>query len=261
MIFNSIVLGIVEGLTEFLPISSTGHLIIVNKFISFGGDFANFFDVVIQAGAILAVIVYFWREIFPFKSNESFKEYLIRWFKILCAFIPSAILGYLFADKIEKHFFNAFTVGIALIVGGVMLMLAEDYAQKRKERDIQKIGFIDAFLIGLFQCLSLIPGMSRSGSTIIGGFLRGLSRKSAAEFSFLLAIPTICGATLFKLMDYDGSLASKDVVSLSIGTLVSFIVALAVIAFFMNFIRTRSLKIFAYYRILLGIIVLIFIRK
>lgn len=260
MIWNSIILGVVEGLTEFLPISSTGHLILVNKFISFAGEFANLFDVVIQVGAIFAVILYFYKDIFPFRNKQENLLVINRWFKIILAFIPSAIVGFLFADKIEEHLFNFITVAIALIVGGILLIWAENYSQKQKSRDVEKIGFKDALIIGLFQCLSLVPGMSRSGSTIIGGLLGKLSRKSAAEFSFLLAIPTILGASVFKLMDYKGELTRSEIIYLGIGTFVSFIVALGVISFFMNFIRNRSLKVFAYYRIALGIAILVFMR-
>lgn len=263
-IIKVIILGIVEGLTEFLPVSSTGHLILVSRFLSLEGQFNDVFNIVIQSGAIVAVIVYFWKKIvppIPVKSNqasvEKFKAYINLWLKVVVAVIPAGVLGVLFDDKIEEVLFKPVPVAIALIVGAIMLLVIE-----RKPRDIKvseesQITYKNAFLVGVFQCMALIPGMSRSASTIIGGLLLGFKRSVAAEFSFFLAIPVILGASLVKLLKVGFAFTAYEYLLLAIGTVVSFVVAYAVIAVFMNFIKKHDFKVFAYYRIVLGVVVLV----
>ncbi|KXG75479.1 undecaprenyl-diphosphate phosphatase [Thermotalea metallivorans] len=257
MILKAIILGIIEGLTEFLPVSSTGHLIIANKYIDFTGQFANAFNIVIQVGAILAVLIYFKDKIFPQKRNIRQTRSVYRlWAKVMVGFIPAAILGFLFDDYIDEHFFNPTTVSIALILGALLLLFAEAKLKRVKVRSTDELTFGQSFVVGIAQCMALMPGMSRSASTIIGGLFLGLSREVAAEFSFFLAIPTIMGAAAYKLFKVGFSYTAYEWLILLIGTAVSFIVALLVIAFFMNYLKKRKLAPFAYYRIILGMIVL-----
>ncbi|WDC85037.1 undecaprenyl-diphosphate phosphatase [Caloramator sp. mosi_1] len=258
MILKAIILGIIEGLTEFLPVSSTGHLIIANKYISFTGDFANAFNVVIQVGAILAVIFYYKDKIFPkFDNKIQTKKVFNLWYKVVVGFIPALILGFLFDDYIEEHFFNPRTVAYALIFGALLLLFAENRLKRVKVDDVDNLSYKDAFLVGVFQCLALWPGMSRSASTIIGGLFLGLSREAAAEFSFFLALPTIIGASVLKIFKAGFMFTPYEWIVLFVGTFVSFVVALIVIAAFMSYIKKKKLAPFAYYRILLGILVLL----
>ncbi len=258
LILKAIILGIIEGLTEFLPVSSTGHLIIANKFISFTGDFANAFNVVIQVGAILAVIFYYKDKIFPkFDDKIQSKKVFNLWYKVVVGFIPALILGFLFDDYIEEHFFNPKTVALALIVGAILLLYAEARLKRVKVDSVDRMSYKDAFMVGVFQCLALWPGMSRSASTIIGGLFLGLSREAAAEFSFFLALPTIIGASVLKIFKAGFMFTPYEWLVLFVGTFVSFIVALIVIAAFMSYIKKKKLAPFAYYRIILGIIVLL----
>lgn len=258
LIIKAIILGIIEGLTEFLPVSSTGHLIIANKFLSFQGDFANVFNIVIQAGAIFAVIIYFRDKVFPkFDSKEHITEYVSLWSKVVVGIIPAGILGVLFDDKIEEILFHPLPVAITLIVGAGLIIIAENFDKKASVTTEHQISYKQALFIGLFQCLALIPGMSRSASTIVGGLFNGLSRAVAAEFSFFLAIPTLLGAALIKILKAGFAFSNFEWVLLLVGTVVSFVVAYFVIAFFMNYIKKRDLKPFAYYRIVLGAFVII----
>ncbi|MBN2261253.1 MAG: undecaprenyl-diphosphate phosphatase [Clostridiales bacterium] len=258
MILKAIILGIIEGLTEFLPISSTGHLIIANKYLDFTGEFSNLFSVVIQSGAILAVILYFRRKIFPENLHkESLIKFYKLWSRVLIAIIPAGVLGIMFDDKIEALLFSPKPVAVALIVGAIAIILVENKKLPVVVNDELEMTYLDAFIVGAFQTLALIPGMSRSASTIIGGRIKGFSRKVAAEFSFFLAIPTLLGASLIKLVKTDMHITYNDYMLLLVGTFVSFIVAYIVIAAFMNYIKTRDFKVFAYYRIVLGIILLI----
>lgn len=259
-IIKVIILGIVEGLTEFLPVSSTGHLILFSRFMALEGDFNDMFNIVIQSGAILAVIVYFWKKICPplsKKAEGDLKSYISLWMKVVVAILPAGILGVLFDDQIEAVLFNPLTVAIALIVGAVILLIIESKPKTDKIIDEKDITFKDAFIVGCFQCLALIPGMSRSASTIIGGLIMGFKRSVAAEFSFFMAIPVILGASLIKLLKAGFDFTSHELLLLGIGTVVSFVVAYAVIAVFMNFIKKHDFKVFGYYRIALGAIVLI----
>ncbi|KRQ87821.1 Undecaprenyl-diphosphatase [Caloramator mitchellensis] len=258
MIIKAIILGIIEGLTEFLPVSSTGHLIIANEYINFTGEFANVFDVVIQVGAILAVILYFWDKIFPkFNNKRQAKRVYSLWIKVVVGFIPAAALGFLFEDTIDKYLFNPTAVAVALIVGAVLLIISEARNKKVRVPDTDDMNIFEAFSVGVFQCLALWPGMSRSASTIIGGLFMGLSREAAAEFSFFLAIPTIIGASVLKLFKADLAFNFIEWMTLLTGTFVSFIVALLVIKLFMGYIRKKDLKPFAYYRIVLAVVVLL----
>ncbi len=258
-IIKATILGIIEGLTEFLPISSTGHLIIANKVLAFEGAFANLFSVVIQSGAILAVIIYFRDKLLPkFNTRKEFVEYVKFILIVVIAIIPAAIVGIPFEDKIEEYLFNTTTVAIALIVGAGLLFFADRKNRKVLVQDEMKITVKQALIVGCFQCLAMIPGMSRSASTIVGGLVVGFSRSVAAEFSFFMSVPTIMGASLIKILKSDLVFTSSQIVLLVVGSVVSFVVAYYVIAFFMNYIKKKDLKIFAYYRIILGIIVLIF---
>lgn len=262
MILQAIILGIVEGLTEFLPISSTGHLILVNQYIKFTGSFANLFDVVIQVGAILAVVVLYWKKLFPrLKDAQQSHEVYNLWGKVVVAFIPAAISGKLLADQLEKHLFKPIPVAAALVVGALLLLWAERGQHKVKVESTASLSYRDAFLIGVAQCMALWPGMSRSASTIIGGLLLGLNREVAAEFSFFLAIPTLMGAAAYKLFQAGLHFSSSQWIALGIGTLVSFIVAMVVISAFINYLQTRRLAPFAYYRIALGALILILLLK
>ncbi|SHJ84040.1 undecaprenyl-diphosphate phosphatase [Paramaledivibacter caminithermalis] len=259
MIIKAIILGIIEGLTEFLPVSSTGHLIIANKYLNFTGDFANSFAIIIQVGAILAVMLYFKDKVFPkLDDKRRLIEYFSLWTKVAVGVLPAVILGLLkFDDYVDEHFFNPTTVAIALIFGAILLLLGEKGQKKTKVVSEKHISYKQAFIVGIAQCMAVIPGMSRSASTIIGGLFIGFSRKVAAEFSFFLAIPTLIGAAILKIYKMGLDFTSYEWLILAVGTFVSFIVAYLVIAFFMNYIKKRKLTPFAYYRIILGIIVLL----
>jgi undecaprenyl-diphosphatase len=256
---SSIILGIVEGITEFLPISSTGHLIIVNRFVNFTGSFASTFDVVIQLGAILSVVVYFWKRLVPFDAHitpEKKKQIFTLWFKATVGVIPALILGFAFGNIIEEKLFNPVTVAMALVAGGAVMIYLEDRKRHAKINTISDLTYKTAFAIGFIQCLAMIPGTSRSAATIIGAMFLGASRLVAAEFSFFLAIPTMVAASGYSLLKTGGNLSSHEILLLATGFAVSFVVALAVIAGFMRYITRHDFKPFAYYRIVLGVIVL-----
>lgn len=263
--FVSVILGIVEGITEFLPISSTGHLIIVGKFLGFQEPFDKTFDVVIQLGAILSVICYFYDRLIPPlfpKTQEEIEkrnEIFDIWFKAAFAVVPALVIGWLFGKKIHHYLFNPATVATALFVGGVILIVIERKERAHKFNDIASLSYAAAFLIGIFQCLAMIPGTSRSAATIIGAMFLGASRKTAAEFSFFLAIPTMFAASAYSLMKQGAAMTPEQWALLLSGFTVSFLVAWGVIALFMEFIRTKTFSVFGYYRILLaGAIVLYF---
>jgi len=254
------ILGIVEGVTEFLPISSTGHLIIVNHWIHFGGNFTESFDVVIQLGAILSVIVYFWKRLIPTKSEKVVSNqgsFISLWSKIIVAIIPAIILGLLFGNIIEHYLFNPIVVAIMLIIGGIILIFIEGKKRVAKISTLKELTLPKAFAIGCIQCFAMIPGTSRSASTIIGGMILGGSREVAAEFSFFLAIPTMVLASGYTLMKHGEKFSHSQIALLVIGFIVSFIVALVVIKEFMSFIQKNDFKGFGYYRIGLGIIILV----
>lgn len=257
---KAIILGIVEGITEFLPISSTGHMVIVGKFINFTGDFATLFEIVIQLGAILAIVYLFRDKIFTsLKTLKPNQEGFNLWSKLILAFIPSAVLGLLFHETIEKYLLKPLPVAGALLVGGLWMIYAEQkYRKNDTIQNIDQVGFKTAFIIGCFQCLSLLwPGFSRSAATIIGGWIMGLSSFAAAEFSFFLAIPTMLAATIFALLKSSVVMSTSQVVALVVGFIVSFVVAIIVVAKFLDFIKTKSMKGFAVYRLFIGAIILV----
>lgn len=263
-IVKVIILGVVEGLTEFLPVSSTGHLIIVSKYLSLDGKFNDVFNIVIQSGAIFSVILYFWKKVLPpiprkddDSSKNKLRKYILLWSKVVVAIIPAGVIGIMFEDKIESVLSKPIPVAIALIVGAIMLLIIE-----KNEKEIivfheDEITYKQAFLVGVAQCMALIPGMSRSASTIIGAMLLGFKRSVAAEFSFFLAIPVILGASLIKLLKYGFAFTKYEYLLLAIGTAVSFVVAYGVISVFMSFIKKHNFNSFAYYRIALGFLVII----
>lgn len=260
LIFKAIILGIVEGVTEFLPISSTGHMVIVGKFINFTGEFAILFEIVIQLGAILAIVYLFRKKIFgSFKTLQPQGDGFKLWTKLIIAFIPSAIIGLLFHDAIEKYLLNPVCVSASLVVGGLWMIYAEaKYRQNDTIQSIDEVGYKKSFIIGCFQCLALLwPGFSRSAATIIGGWILGLSSIAAAEFSFFLAIPTMIAATTFALLKSSIVLTIPQLFALIIGFAVSFVVALIVVEKFMEFLKTKPMKIFAIYRIIIGLAVLL----
>jgi undecaprenyl-diphosphatase len=261
LILHAIILGIIEGITEFLPISSTGHLIIANHFISFTGAFADTFDVVIQVGAILAVVILFWGKLFPrFSDKRQSKRVYKLWLKVIIGAVPAAVLGFKFEEFISSKLFFPKPVALALIVGAIVLLFVESKFDRVTVETTDEISYKDSFFVGIFQCFALWPGMSRSASTIIGGLFLGLSREAAAEFSFFLAIPTLLGAAVLKLAKSNLTFSSQEWMALGFGTAVSFLVALIVVAAFINYLKKKKLAPFAYYRIALGILVLIILR-
>lgn len=269
-LLKAVLFGIVEGVTEWLPISSTGHLILLNEFITLNVSdaFRSMFDVVIQLGAILAVIVLFFHKLNPFspqKSEGEKKQTWQLWFKVVAAIIPSGIVGVLFDDWMEAHFHNATVVAIALIVYGVAFILVEQRNARRvggkTVEDVYAIDYKTALLIGCFQCLSLIPGTSRSGSTILGAILVGVGRSAGAEFSFFMAIPTMLGASAIKGLKFllSGVAATgTEIGVLIVGCVVSFLVSLLVIRGLMEYVRRHSFSAFGVYRIILGVVVLVY---
>lgn len=258
-ILKAILLGIVEGITEFLPISSTGHMIIVGHFIRFEGDFAKLFEIVIQLGAILAIIVLFWRRIInSFRNLKPKREGFNLWLNVIIAFIPSGIIALLFHDKVEELLMKPVPVATSLLVGGIWMIYAENkYRKNYRTARMEQIDRRQAFTIGIFQCLSILwPGFSRSASTIIGGWIMGLSTPAAADFSFFLAIPTMLAATLYSLLKTKLVLSGLEIAALVIGFVVAFIVALVVVDRFISFLKHRKMRIFAVYRIVISVIIL-----
>jgi undecaprenyl-diphosphatase len=254
---KAVILGLVEGATEFLPVSSTGHLILVNQWVSFSGQFTKMFDIVIQLGAILAVVALFWKRLWPFGNGpEQTRAALEIWAKTIVGVIPAIILGALFASKIEEKLFNPWTVAIALVLGGLVLLYVERKRRAARFNSVHEIPFKIAFFTGLIQCLAMIPGTSRSAATIIGAMFLGASRTAAVEFSFFLAIPTMIAATGYSILKSGLKMSSSEITILAVGFIVAFLSALAVIKFFISYIQRRDFKPFAYYRIALGLLVL-----
>lgn len=260
-----IILGIVEGMTEFLPVSSTGHMILVEEFIGNGGLSAKFMEsflIIVQLGAIIAVVIYFWKDLTPFvKDKNAFVSRMRLWIKVIVGVLPAAVIGLLLDDYISEYFLgNVFVVATTLIFYGIILIIIEKfYKSEGKIDSFGKLSYKMAFTIGFFQCLAMIPGTSRSGATIIGSLLLGLSRGVATEFSFFLAIPTMFGATLLKLVKNGMNFTALEWQLIGVGSLVSFIVAYLVIKWFMGYIKKRDFVFFGIYRIILGILVLIFL--
>ena len=266
-LLKAVLFGIVEGITEWLPVSSTGHLILLNEFVRLNVSeaFNSMFDVVIQLGAILAVIVLFFHKLNPFalsKSSVEKKQTWNLWFKVVAAIIPSGVVGVLFDDWMDAHLHNGIVVSIALIVYGIAFILVERRNQGRHLKQIQDVHDIDyrtALLIGAFQCLSLVPGTSRSGSTILGAILIGVGRSAGAEFSFFMAIPTMLGASAIKGLKFllsGVAVTGTEIGVLLVGSVVSFIVSMLVIKGLMEYVRKHSFSVFGIYRIVLGVIVL-----
>ncbi len=261
-----IFLGIVEGITEWLPISSTGHMLLVDEFLKMNmtDDFKEMFFVVIQLGAILAVVVLYWKRMFPFQFKDKTKPVIQKdifslWFKVVVACIPGAIVTILFDDYIEAHLHTPMVIAIALIFYGVAFILIENWNKTRtpKINTLSDITYQTAFLIGLFQVLSIIPGTSRSGATIIGGLLIGVSRVAVAEFTFYLAVPVMLGLSLIKVIKFGFSFSGAELVTLGVGTVVAFVVSILVIRFLMSYIKKHDFKVFGWYRIVLGALVLL----
>lgn len=267
-IIKAILYGVVEGITEWLPISSTGHMIILNDIITMNvsKEFWDMFLVVIQLGAIMAVVVLFWNKIFPFNLNKH-KKSIIKmdvmnlWFKILVACIPAAIVGLLFDDILEKYLYNSAVVATMLILFGIGFIIIENKNKDSNARvnDLTSISYKDAFIIGVFQLIAAIfPGTSRSGATILGGIAIGISRTIAAEFTFFLAIPVMFGASLLKILKFGFAFTGTELVILLVGMFTAFIVSVLAIRFLMGYIKKHDFKIFGWYRIILGIIILVF---
>ena len=266
-ILKAILFGIVEGVTEWLPVSSTGHIILLDEFIFLNGseEFKSMFDVVIQLGAILAVIVLFFHKLNPFapsKSAGAKKQTWNLWFKVIAAIIPSGVVGVLLDDWMDAHLHNGIVVSIALIVYGIAFILVERKNEGKYLQmvdDVHKIDYKTALLIGAFQCLSLVPGTSRSGSTILGAIMLGVGRSAGAEFSFFMAIPTMLGASAIKFLKFMLSgvgITGMEITVLAVGCVVSFIVSLLVIKALMDYVRRHSFSAFGVYRIILGAVVL-----
>ena len=258
-----ILLGIVEGITEWLPVSSTGHMILVEELVSLrlSDEFMEMFRVVVQLGAVLAVVVLYFRKLFPFtkdKSPAERKSCFRLWGMILIACVPAAVIGVLLDDWLDAHLYNYITVAVTLIVYGIAFILIEKRNKNRRAAigTVEEIDAVTALKIGLFQVLSLIPGTSRSGSTILGGMLCGVSRPAGAEFSFFLAIPVMLGASFLKLLKFGFAFSMWEIIILAAGTLVAFITSLVAIRFLVSFVRRHSFAVFGYYRIVLGVLVL-----
>ena len=265
-LLKTVVLGIVEGLTEWLPIRSTGHMILVDEFIKLdvSKSFMDMFLVVIQLGAILAVVVLNFEKLNPFSSWKSSWEKRATWqlwYKVILACVPAAVIGLLFNKFMEEHFMTAPVVAATLIFYGVMFLVVETYNKRRtpRVREIERLDYKTAFIIGLFQVLSLVPGTSRSGATILGGILFGTSRYVAAEFTFFLAIPVMFGASFLKLVKFGWNYTGTELVILAVGMVTAFIVSILSIRFLLRYIKNNDFKAFGWYRIVLGIIVVLYL--
>ena len=266
-ILKVIFLGIVEGITEWLPISSTGHMILVDEFIKLNvsPQFMEMFLVVIQLGAVMAVVVLYWNKLFPFSFEHGIrikKDSMTMWFKILVASIPAGVIGVLFDDVFNELFYNPTTVAIMLILFGIIFIVVEDRSRGKrfKVNDISEISFYTAFLIGVFQLIAAIfPGVSRSGATIIGALILGVSRVVGAEFTFFLAIPAMFGGSALKLvkfMKFAGAFSGAEIVYLGLGTVVAFVVSIFALKFLVGYVKKHDFTVFGWYRIALGIVVL-----
>lgn len=259
-----VIIGIIQGITEWLPISSTGHMILADELLKLNvsDEFMEMFRVVIQFGSILAVIVLYFRKLNPFalsKSDVEKRRTWHMWFKVIVGIIPAGIIGVLFDDWLNEHLYNYVTVAVALIVYGIAFIVIENINRGKTPRidSVYRLDYRTAFLIGVFQTLSLIPGTSRSGSTILGAIILGLSREAAAEFSFFMAIPVMLGASLLKLLKFGFAFTSTELVVLLVGVVVAFAVSIAAIRFLTGYIRKHDFTAFGWYRITLGVIVLV----
>ena len=265
-ILKTILFGIVEGITEWLPISSTGHMILLNEFVKLdvSEEFWEMFLVVIQLGAILAVVLLFWNKIFPFRFKEKPViriDIFVLWFKILVACIPAAVIGLAFDDVFDALFYNPTCVAVALIVFGIAFIVIENRNRNMSPKitELQQITFQTAFMIGVFQLLAAVfPGTSRSGATIVGALLIGVSRTVAAEFTFFLAIPVMLGASLLKVLKFGFSFNGNEIMVLATGMITAFLISVVVIRFLMGYIKKHDFKVFGWYRIVLGVVVLLY---
>ena len=265
-ILKAVLFGIVEGITEWLPISSTGHMILLNEFVTLNvsPEFWEMFLVVIQLGAILAVVLLFWNKIFPFRFGQKpviQKDIFTLWFKILVACVPAAVIGLAFDDVLDALFYNPWCVSVALIVFGIAFIVIENRNRGKSARitELGQMTYQTALMIGVFQLLAAVfPGTSRSGATIVGALLIGVSRTVAAEFTFFLAIPVMLGASLLKVVKFGFAFTGTEAVILLVGMVVAFVVSIIVIRFLMGYIKKHDFKIFGWYRIILGILVLIY---
>ena len=258
-----IILGIVEGITEWLPISSTGHMILVDEFINLKAtaEFKVMFLVVIQLGAILAVVLLYFQKLNPFstkKTKQEKKETMSIWYKVVVGVIPAAVIGVLFEDWLDEHFYNYITVAIMLVLYGILFIIIENKNKDKKPKvnDFNSLSYGTAFSIGLFQVLALIPGTSRSGATILGGIILGTSRYIAAEYSFFLSIPVMFGASALKLIKFGFNFTGMEVALLLTGMIVAFIVSVIAIKFLLGYIKKNDFKAFGWYRIVLGLIIM-----
>ena len=263
-----IFLGVIEGITEWLPISSTGHMLLVDEFLqlSASDEFKEMFFVVIQLGAILAVVLLFWKKMWPFRLGENKRTVVVRkkvfsvWFKVIVACVPGAIVTLLFDDFIEAHLHTPFVIAAALIVYGVAFIVVEKHNRTRKPsiRKLSEIDYKTALLIGLFQVLSIIPGTSRSGATIIGALIIGVSRTAGAQFTFFLAVPVMFGLSFIKLLKFGLAFTGTELAILLVGSVSAFLVSLFVIKFLMSYIKKHDFTVFGWYRIALGIVVILY---
>lgn len=266
-IIKAVLFGIVEGITEWLPVSSTGHMILLDEFVKLKGsaDFVNVFLVVIQLGAIFAVVLQFWNQLFPFQFKDKNRpviemEKMILWGKILLACIPAAVIGILFDDVFEAMFYHAVPVAIALIVFGIAFIVIERWNKGKRPRmkTVEDLTISAVLIIGVFQLIAAIfPGTSRSGATIVGALLIGASRKAASEFTFFLAVPVMLGASLLKVLQYGFAFSGSELLVLAVGMITAFLVSIVVIRFLMDYIKKHDFQAFGWYRIVLGIIVLL----
>lgn len=265
-ILKAILFGIVEGITEWLPVSSTGHMILLDELVKLDvtDEFMSMFLVVIQLGAILAVVVLYFPQLWPFSTKERFfikKDTFSMWFKILVACVPAAVVGILFEDELDRLFYNYWTVAFALIVFGVLFIIIEHQNKDvvPKVNSIAQITYPMAFCIGAFQLIAAVfPGTSRSGATILGAIMIGISRTAAAEFTFFLAVPVMLGASLLKILKFGLVFSTSEAVLLLVGMVVAFVVSIVVIKWLLGYIRKHSFTVFGWYRIILGIVVLAF---
>ena len=255
--YQAIIIAIVEGLTEFLPISSTGHMIIASKALNVpDNDFTKMFTVAIQLGAILAVVVLYWRKFFDFKNIQFYG-------KLVVGVIPALLLGFLFSDRIDALLESTTTVAIALLIGGIFLLFVDKMFNNPQTREEKDISFVQAFIIGIWQCLAMVPGVSRSAASIIGGMQQKLTRSMAAEFSFFLAVPTMMAATGYKLLKHyttTGGFTTEEIKLLAVGNVVAFVVALLAIKFCIGFFKKYGFRVWGIYRILVGVILLLLIH-
>ncbi|MDW7668367.1 MAG: undecaprenyl-diphosphate phosphatase [Bacillota bacterium] len=262
-IIKVIIIGIVEGITEWLPVSSTGHMILVEEFIKMDVTpaFKEMFLVVIQLGAIMAVVILFFHKLNPFSPKKSKQEKIDTmkiWFKVVIGVLPAAVLGLLFDDWLNDHLYNYWTVAVMLIFYGILFIIVENRNEGRKVKitNFEELPYKTAFYIGIFQVLALIPGTSRSGATIVGGIILGTSRFIAAEFSFFLSIPVMFGASALKIVKFGSKFSNNEIIILLTGMVVAFVISIISIKFLLQYIKNHDFKVFGWYRIILGIIVI-----